>query len=381
MDFLYYLFNLILQFIVVLSCMISTFLVGSTFAHDTEDGVTYYPSYSDNTANVYNYNKYKQFEINTKVGYVTDVQLRPGEVVQKIASGNTTQWQVDVDIIDGVQHVYIKPMVSGIRTNMIINTDQRSYRFLVNSTDEMEYVVVFNFAELDREAQLKAEAEALAAQQARLDNLKRLQNTHFNTNYKVIKTKNVKTVYVPKNIFDDGQKTYIEVSDLALRDNLPLVYSYDDWEKGKLQLVNYRLKNNVIEIDKVVNKMRVMFSQNSYFDVQNKNTEYKNTSPGNIQFKGQPATTLYNADTVNPTEQVSYHDTFVSLNERNRQARMQEYKDLQGGSMDKLDDLINQVEDSIKTDAKSLNPNAQQAQQDNDPKVQQFIQTTYGGSK
>lgn len=370
-----------LKYSVVLSCMISTFLVGSTFAHDTEDGVTYYPSYSDNTANVYNYNKYKQFEINTKVGYVTDVQLRPGEVVQKIASGNTTQWQVDVDIIDGVQHVYIKPIVSGIRTNMIINTDQRSYRFLVNSTDEMEYVVVFNFAELDREAQLKAEAEALAAQQARLDNLKRLQNTHFNTNYKVIKTKNVKTVYVPKNIFDDGQKTYIEVSDLALRDNLPLVYSYDDWEKGKLQLVNYRLKNNVIEIDKVVNKMRVMFSQNSYFDVQNKNTEYKNTSPGNIQFKGQPATTLYNADTVNPTEQVSYHDTFVSLNERNRQARMQEYKDLQGGSMDKLDDLINQVEDSIKTDAKSLNPNAQQAQQDNDPKVQQFIQTTYGGSK
>lgn len=370
-----------LKYSVVLSCMISTFLVGSTFAHDTEDGVTYYPSYSDNTANVYNYNKYKQFEINTKVGYVTDVQLRPGEVVQKIASGNTTQWQVDVDIIDGVQHVYIKPMVSGIRTNMIINTDQRSYRFLVNSTDEMEYVVVFNFAELDREAQLKAEAEALAAQQARLDNLKRLQNTHFNTNYKVIKTKNVKTVYVPKNIFDDGQKTYIEVSDLALRDNLPLVYSYDDWEKGKLQLVNYRLKNNVIEIDKVVNKMRVMFSQNSYFDVQNKNTEYKNTSPGNIQFKGQPATTLYNADTVNQTEQVSYHDTFVSLNERNRQARMQEYKDLQGGSMDKLDDLINQVEDSIKTDAKSLNPNAQQAQQDNDPKVQQFIQTTYGGSK
>lgn len=370
-----------LKYSVVLSCMISTFLVGSTFAHDTEDGVTYYPSYSDNTANVYNYNKYKQFEINTKVGYVTDVQLRPGEVVQKIASGNTTQWQVDVDIIDGVQHVYIKPMVSGIRTNMIINTDQRSYRFLVNSTDEMEYVVVFNFAELDREAQLKAEAEALAAQQVRLDNLKRLQNTHFNTNYKVIKTKNVKTVYVPKNIFDDGQKTYIEVSDLALRDNLPLVYSYDDWEKGKLQLVNYRLKNNVIEIDKVVNKMRVMFSQNSYFDVQNKNTEYKNTSPGNIQFKGQPATTLYNADTVNPTEQVSYHDTFVSLNERNRQARMQEYKDLQGGSMDKLDDLINQVEDSIKTDAKSLNPNAQQAQQDNDPKVQQFIQTTYGGSK
>lgn len=370
-----------LKYSVVLSCMISTFLVGSTFAHDTEDGVTYYPSYSDNTANVYNYNKYKQFEINTKVGYVTDVQLRPGEVVQKIASGNTTQWQVDVDIIDGVQHVYIKPMVSGIRTNMIINTDQRSYRFLVNSTDEMEYVVVFNFAELDREAQLKAEAEALAAQQARLDNLKRLQNTHFNTNYKVIKTKNVKTAYVPKNIFDDGQKTYIEVSDLALRDNLPLVYSYDDWEKGKLQLVNYRLKNNVIEIDKVVNKMRVMFSQNSYFDVQNKNTEYKNTSPGNIQFKGQPATTLYNADTVNPTEQVSYHDTFVSLNERNRQARMQEYKDLQGGSMDKLDDLINQVEDSIKTDAKSLNPNAQQTQQDNDPKVQQFIQTTYGGSK
>lgn len=70
----------------------------------------------------------------------------------------------------------------------------------------MEYVVVFNFAELDREAQLKAEAEALAAQQARLDNLKRLQNTHFNTNYKVIKTKSKNLIMFLKYICD-GQKT------------------------------------------------------------------------------------------------------------------------------------------------------------------------------
>ena len=56
-----------LKYSVVLSCMISTFLVGSTFAHDTEDGVTYYPSYSDNTANVYNYNKYNSLRLIQKL--------------------------------------------------------------------------------------------------------------------------------------------------------------------------------------------------------------------------------------------------------------------------------------------------------------------------
>lgn len=43
------------------------------------EGIVYYPTYTDGTAHVYTYNPWKQYEINTKVGFVTDIQLRKGE--------------------------------------------------------------------------------------------------------------------------------------------------------------------------------------------------------------------------------------------------------------------------------------------------------------
>lgn len=104
-------------------------------------GYVYYPTSTSGSTNIYTYNPDSQYEICTRVGYTTDLQLRPGETVEGIAAGNTTQWSVDTAEVAGVWHVYVKPLADGLTTNFLINTDQRTYRLIVTSGDTMEYSV------------------------------------------------------------------------------------------------------------------------------------------------------------------------------------------------------------------------------------------------
>lgn len=294
-----------------------------TFSSYAADSTVYYPTYTDGSAHVYTYNPFQQFEINTQVGYVTDIQLRPNEVVQKIATGNSVQFNVDTDSVAGVQHVYIKPTVSNTRTNFIINTDQRSYRLIVNSTGETEYVVIWQYPhedEQDRLAAIEAEQQEAMASNARFNEL---LNGQFFNNYTVTKNKNVKDIYIPHSVFNDGTKTYIEVTE-ANKDNMPTVYSFDEWNKSKLQLVNYRMKGKFLEIDKVMHNMKLVYSQDSYLIITD-NQKHEVPSPRNISFDPINVTDLFN-QTEQQAPIVEYQDTWIPLKERMRKAQTAEIK-------------------------------------------------------
>lgn len=73
-----------------------------------------------------------RYKIYTAPMYVTDVALRPGEQIQgQIAAGDTVRWLTAVgsSMVNGLQqqHVYIKPTRPGLETNVVIQTDQRTY--------------------------------------------------------------------------------------------------------------------------------------------------------------------------------------------------------------------------------------------------------------
>lgn len=227
-------------------------------------GFVYTPDQSDGSANIYEYNPTTQYEINTKPGYVTDIELRPGESVQKIATGNSSQFHVDVDTVADTQHIYIKPIISDIQTNIIINTNSRSYRLIVNSSDTPEYIVKWKYPKDDYEDILRHNAEELEKLQKKAVLYQEKLEQKLNTDYVVKQNKNVVTRFVPISVCDDGTKTYIQLSESALKNNMPTVYYYDQWDKNKMQLVNYRLKGNIMEIDKVMDQLRLVYSQKSY---------------------------------------------------------------------------------------------------------------------
>lgn len=69
-------------------------------------------------------------------------------------------------------------------------------------------------------------------------------------------------------MFDDGTKTYIKINK-ENKNNLPTIYYYDERiPKDKLQLVNYRIKGNYFEIDRVAQAWKIVYQQDAYLVVE-----------------------------------------------------------------------------------------------------------------
>lgn len=225
----------------------------------------------------YNYLPDSHFKLHTQMGYVNDIELRPGEQVTYIAGGDTKRWLIDKAMVGNVQHVYIKPLDKGINTNIIINTNLRSYRFDVIETDGYDPLITFRFPDDDNRKSssynngsrssfrdrvvgknaLPRAAEGVEINQARL-----------NFDYTLKAKKALDKDLVPLEVFDDGEKTFIRMSRNNKYD-LPVIYALDPWDKKKLSMVNYRTSGDYYVIDRVMEHGRLFYHQNFYVDFYN----------------------------------------------------------------------------------------------------------------
>lgn len=355
---------------------------------DGPAGYVYYPTSTSGSTNIYTYSPDTQYEICTRVGYTTDLQLRPGETVEGIASGNTTQWSVATSEVAGIWHVYVKPLADGLTTNFLINTDQRTYRLIVTSGDTMEYSVRWAYPVEDEQDRLAGlAARTAAAKKAAQEAAEAAANAgHINTNYKVVKNKNVIDIYLPKSVFDNGEKTYIEISEMN-KQNFPTVYYYDEYDKSKLQLVNYRLKGNFLEIDKVMDQIKLQYSQKSYLLIERTNTNRDVPSPDEIQLNQTSKEDLslrssaarhLQASSVEVTENpVSYKEQQQQKRDERRSRLMREAAALQNvNDVDAMSRLID-----VLAPAETPEANAEAESKDEESEKPDVESTTEGGGQ
>ena len=134
----------------ILATVLST---GFAFAEDQELYNTW--DGSKNASKItYEYKPDSLFEVHTKVGYVTDLKLKPGENITYMAAGDTSRWLIDKSTVAGVTHVYIKPIAKGIMTNLIINTSSHSYRLLIDEGSGFSAIIEFSFPKEEMQKQL-----------------------------------------------------------------------------------------------------------------------------------------------------------------------------------------------------------------------------------
>ncbi|MBQ7416578.1 MAG: TrbG/VirB9 family P-type conjugative transfer protein, partial [Acidaminococcaceae bacterium] len=100
----------------------------------------------------YEYKVDSLFRVNTKLGYVNDIELKPGEMVTHIVGGDTKRWMIDKAVVGNVQHVYIKPIEPNIETNIIVNTNQRAYRLYVVTGENYDPLISFTFPDSPSQA-------------------------------------------------------------------------------------------------------------------------------------------------------------------------------------------------------------------------------------
>ena len=67
--------------------------------------------------------------------------------------------------------------------------------------------------------------------------------------YKIKYSKFKKPEFLPERVYDDGQRTYIQVNDIVLQKQLPVLFN------EKNEIVNYTVKGNVFVIPRLINKV------------------------------------------------------------------------------------------------------------------------------
>ena len=219
-------------------------------------------SFIKKSAVYFEYNPETQYEINAQVGFITDLQFKSGETITFCAAGDTQRWMIDTVSVAGVPHVYLKPVAANISTNIVINTNQKTYRILANSTDRYTPVVIWTYPEdILSLARTNADQGGIAADdKTNLDLImKRFKNNHRYS----VQSKNSK--WIPKTIYDDGTKTFISIPP-GTQNDLPVIHILDGKKKA---LVNYRVSGGWFVVDRIFEKAVMNFSTNKSITITN----------------------------------------------------------------------------------------------------------------
>jgi type IV secretion system protein VirB9 len=176
------------------------------------------------------------YQVYTSPGRVTVIRLQPGEDLVTVAAGDTVQWIVgDTTSGSGASRrvaVMVKPVRVGIKTNLVITTNRRTYLLELTSTPKAWMASVSWEYPKDQMLALQVQAQAADAQASVASGVS-LDQLHFR--YAITGDN---PPWKPVRAFDDGRHVYIQFpADIAQGELPPLFVVGSD---GKGELVNYR---------------------------------------------------------------------------------------------------------------------------------------------
>jgi len=190
------------------------------------------------------------YQVYTALGQVTDIALQEGEQLVgsgPVAAGDTVRWIIgDTTSGTGAQtrvHILVKPTRADLSTNLVINTDRRTYHLELKSTASTYMASLsWTYPEDDLIALRGRNAQAQAAAPIAGG----VNVAALNFGYVL---KGDKPGWRPLRVFDDGQKVFIEFPGTIDRDELPPLFVLG--ASGKSELVNYRYKDRFMIVDRL----------------------------------------------------------------------------------------------------------------------------------
>lgn len=193
------------------------------------------------------------FQIYSAPGQITDIVLQEGERLVgpgPVAVGDTARWIIG-DTVSGAGaservHILVKPTRTDISTNMIVNTDRRTYYVELRATSANYMASVSWTYPADALIALRA-AEAEAARVAPIAG--GIDIAALNFRYRI---GGDRTDWRPLRVFDDGRQLYVEFAgDIGVREMPPLFVL---GTRGEAELVNYRVQGRYMIVDRLFDR-------------------------------------------------------------------------------------------------------------------------------
>ncbi len=214
---------------------------------NAEARVTPTPEGYVNAIQVWPYSEGALYQVYTSPGRVTVIALQAGEELVTVAAGDTVRWIVgDTTSGNGVSrrvNVMVKPTRSGLKTNLVITTNRRTYLVELASTQEAWMASVSWDYPKDELLALQAQAQAADAA-APIATGMSLESLRFR--YAIT---GANPPWKPLRAFDDGQRVYIQFPPGIAQGELPPLFVIGP--QGDGQLVNYRYRAPYYIVDRL----------------------------------------------------------------------------------------------------------------------------------
>jgi type IV secretion system protein VirB9 len=199
-----------------------------------------------NAAQIYPYAEGALFQVYTAPGRITDITLEEGEALSgtgPVAAGDTVRWIIgDTESGAGANrrvHILVKPTRADLQTNLVINTNRRTYHLELRATPATYMASVAWSYPADEAFAAASEVERYAVPSVSIEQL--------NFNYKITGDR---PSWRPVRVFDDGRQTFIEFAASVTQGELPPLFVGGADGKAA-DLVNYRVSGQRLVVDRL----------------------------------------------------------------------------------------------------------------------------------
>jgi type IV secretion system protein TrbG len=203
-----------------------------------------------NAIQVYPYSDGALYQLYAAPGEITDIALEPGEQLVgpgPVAAGDTVRWIIgDTESGTGPTkrvHILVKPTRPDLTTNLIIDTDRRTYHLELRS-DDKTYMAAVSW--IYAQDQLIALRQQNAAADAATPIATGIDISALNFRYRI---EGDNPAWRPQRVFDDGRQVFIEFPSGVGQGEMPPLWVIG--AEGGAELVNYRVQRNHMIVDRL----------------------------------------------------------------------------------------------------------------------------------
>ena len=190
------------------------------------------------------------------------IELQSGEkLVGEPHIGDSVRWNLSPATYgtgaSATPVIVLKPQGPGLDTNLLITTDRRAYYLRLLSKPD-DYVARVGFAYPDDDDNERKWQQQLAEQkdqQARSARIAELAPNAVESMFFNYRLKGDDSI-LPVRVFDDGRKTYIQISQTAKNREAPVLVVIGP--DGKQEMVNYRVKDDMYIVDRLFDKAELI---------------------------------------------------------------------------------------------------------------------------
>jgi type IV secretion system protein TrbG len=190
------------------------------------------------------------YQVYASPGQVTDIALQDGEQLVgagPVAAGDTVRWIIgDTTSGSGANarvHILVKPTRADLVTNLVINTDRRTYHLEMRGSPSTYMASVSWIYPQDQLIALRgSNAAALSAAPIATG----IDVAALNFNYRI---EGDNPPWRPLRVFDDGRQVFIEFPDTIAQGEMPPLFVIGAGGAG--ELVNYRVSGHHLIVDRL----------------------------------------------------------------------------------------------------------------------------------